>query len=403
MSFNIMDMVKEQMSNQVVGSLNNLLGGDIDKSASAISGTLPSLLGGLLHAGQSHSGATAMFDTINKQDDSLLDNIGDFLGGDKQTSLISNGTDALSSIFGDKGVSGLSDVISGFSGTSKSGVTSMLGMLTPLIFSLLKRKLIGSAGGFNAGSLMNLLNDQKENIQAATPAGLADKLDFNALIQAPQKAPVVEEVQEITEEIQEHVEEEKTGGSLLGKLVPLLLLAGAGYYAFNAYQEKQASHKEAPQTTSTIEKTEQAAPVVEKEETTQERETVEPTAPKETTQEVEQTTTKSKEVLPADVSKLGVNVVGALENILGGFAAIKDVESAKAVLPDLESATAHLEEYAAVAETFPPGARGQITNVVAEAMPRLQKLLNTASQVPGVGNVLKPVVHKLVKAVSMFK
>ena len=75
MSFNIMDAVKGQINDQLVGQIGGLLGESPDKTRSAIDGALPALLAGIGDAAQEPAGADTLFNLVDNQDDGLLDNI----------------------------------------------------------------------------------------------------------------------------------------------------------------------------------------------------------------------------------------------------------------------------------------------------------------------------------------
>jgi len=342
MSFNIIDMVKEQLTDQVVGHLGSVIGGDADQSSSAISAAIPGLLSSLTSAGATKEGAAGLFDAISKQDDGILDNLGDMLSGDKQSSLIESGTSMLGSVLGDNALGGLTNALSGFSGASKGGITSMLGMFAPMIFGMLKRKLMGGSDGFNVGSLMNLLNGQKENIAAAMPSGFADKLNFVGVEDTVQDT--VKDVKNVAREASHTAHETvEEGGSLLGKLLPLALLAGAAYFAYNYFTGVKTVAPEAPATTEIVEKV---------------------------------TTEVSKGDL-IDIEGLSSNVTKSLGSLTSGLESIKDADSAKAVLPDLTAAADDMGKYAGMLDKLPDAAKGPIIAMVGEALPKIQGILDT--------------------------
>ena len=103
MSFNIMDAVKGQINDQLVGQIGGLLGESPDKTRSAIDGALPALLAGIGDAAQEPAGADTLFNLVDNQDDGLLDNIGSMIGNNQSSSLIEAGTKGLGSLMGNKG------------------------------------------------------------------------------------------------------------------------------------------------------------------------------------------------------------------------------------------------------------------------------------------------------------
>jgi len=378
MSFNIVDLVKEQLSGQVVGYLGNILGGDADHSASAINAAIPAILSSLTEAGSSHSGATAMFDMVNKQDDSVLDNLGDLLGGGTESSLLESGTSALSSLLGSNGLGSLTDALSGFSGANKGGITSMLGMFAPMIFSLLKRKLSGTPEGSNAGGMMNLLNAQKENIDAAMPERLSQLIDFKSMRNS--EPQVRETVQEAVYE-----EEAEKSGSSLWALLTLALLAGAGYYAYTMYQDGQKQQEvitptkvekpvETPASDETTEASKEESPV----------EAVKPTA-------------------KMGVEELGKNVTSTMGALEKSFTSIVDKDSAINALDNITIATENMGVYASMLDKLPQGGKANIINLVTNALPSVENAINKVGSIPGVGGVLRPIVTTLLENMAKFR
>ena len=73
MSFNIMDMVKGQISDQLVGQIGGLLGESPDKTRGALDSALPTLLAGIGESAQDPNGADALLNVVNRQDDSVTD------------------------------------------------------------------------------------------------------------------------------------------------------------------------------------------------------------------------------------------------------------------------------------------------------------------------------------------
>ncbi|NJO33604.1 MAG: hypothetical protein HC869_11105 [Rhodospirillales bacterium] len=80
----------------------------------------------------------------------------------------------LSSLLGDGVIGALVGAIGKFSGLGSGSTKSLLGMLVPIVMSVLSREQ--KAAGLDGGGLLNLLMDQRDNIQHALPAGMASAL-----------------------------------------------------------------------------------------------------------------------------------------------------------------------------------------------------------------------------------
>jgi len=163
MSFNLVDLVKDQLTGPVKGHVSKMLGNESGKADAALGAAVPGLLKGLAQSASTPSGADSLLKAVNNQDDGLLDNMGSLLGSDKAGSVVDAGNKSLGSLFGDKGVGALTGAVSGVSGLSKGGAKSIMGMAAPMVMGVIKRKVM--TGGLNASGLANMLKDQGPNIK----------------------------------------------------------------------------------------------------------------------------------------------------------------------------------------------------------------------------------------------
>ena len=180
MSFNIVDLVKDQVKGQLIGHMGNLLGNEGGKATGAVDSMIPALLNGMSSTANTTDGANSLFGAIQDQDDSLMDNMGALLGGGQASTVIDNGNSVLSNLFGSGGLGKLAGALSGFTGVSKGGTSSLMGMLAPIILGVLKRKVMGE--GLNAGGLASMLSGQSNSISAALPNGLSDQLNSSGFL-----------------------------------------------------------------------------------------------------------------------------------------------------------------------------------------------------------------------------
>lgn len=374
MSFNLIDLVKDQLNDQVMGQLGNVIGGSAAQNESALGSAIPGILNSLTNAGGvSKNSADSLFSAINDQDDGILDKLGDLLGGNNQSSMMNAGTKTLGSLLGGGGGSGgglgsLVGAISGFSGAKKSGTSSLLGLLAPIIFSVVKRKLLGGGkSGFNVGSLMSMLGGQKDNVTAAMPNGFSDQLKSLGLdkITAGVSSNVNETVTQTTQSVQ------REGKSLISKLLPLALLVGAGLLAYNFFFKGNTDTEQRTETGTTTE------PVIN---------TTKNTAP--------------TQISPQDIGKKVSGTMGSMTTSLGS---ITDVASAKAAIPSLTSANNDLGKLAGMMNKLPAGAKDQVSQLVAQGIPQLQNTINKISAIPGVGPVIRPFVESLATKLALFK
>lgn len=169
MSFNLIDAAKGLFTSEMVSKASSYLGESESGVAKAISGILPSVLGGLVNKVSDNDGAGAVAQMTQESHSSgILDNLGGFLGNDN-SSLLSKGAGLLNSLFGGK-LDGLTGLISNFAGVKSSSVSSLMSMAAPAVLGMIGKH--ASTSNMGASGIASLLNSQKDNIAAAMPAGL---------------------------------------------------------------------------------------------------------------------------------------------------------------------------------------------------------------------------------------
>jgi hypothetical protein len=371
MSFNLIDLIKDQLSDQVMNQVSSMLGGDANQASSAIGGAIPGLLEGLMNAGSDSTKANDMVNAINKQDDSILDNLGDLLGNsDSQSSLLSSGADVLSSLLGNNALGTLASTIAGFSGLGKGSSKSLLGFLAPVIFSVIKRKLLGS-GGLSVSSLMDMFSGQKKNIAAAMPSGYVQQLSASKPAPVSRSRP---DVATNVNNIPEHTE--SSGGSWLARLLPLALLCGVIWFAYDRFTKSEI---EIPEST---------------------------TIPQSTTDtiindvKVPEVPAVNVEVPTVDVKEELSVILGSVTNSLGS---ITDVESAQQAVPQLNAASEKIGGLVNIVSKLPAAAREPVKQVISGGLPQLQALIDKAVAIPGVGAVIKPVADGLLQKIALLE
>ncbi len=345
MSFNLIDLVKDQLSDQVMGQLSGVLGGSTDQNSSAISSAIPALLSGLMNSGSSDAGATALLGAINDQDDSILDNLGGLLSGSGQSSMMNAGSSILGSLLGGGGIGNLIGAVAGFSGLGKGPAKGLLGLLAPVIFGVIKRKLLGG-GGLNVSSLMGMFNSQKDNIAAAMPAGFDQHLNVSGITEN-----VTNAAQNVANE----------GKSVLGRLLPIALIVAALLFSYNMFF-KGSIDKAADATKETV--------------------------------------SANMDVNP---DQIGKNLTSVMSSVTGSLGGITDVESAEAALPQLGEAATKLGSLAGLINKLPEAARGPILEIVSSTLPQIQGLIDKLTAMPLVGPIIQKSTDGLLEQLALFK
>ncbi len=341
MAFNLVDLIKDQLGDQILGQVGNVLGADSTTTGKAVGGALPAILKSLLPSAGSSSGAESIFNTVNEQDDGLLDNLGSLLGGDT-SSMIGTGTKALGSLLGDNALGKLAGAVASFSGLGKSSSGPLLGLLAPIIFGVIKRKVVGE--GLDVGGLASMLSGQKDNIEKAMPAGLTDLINQPT---TPEPAPAMAAASAPEE-----------GSSIWRKLLPLLALVVIGWLALKMFggSGDQVADTGALQVPDAA-------------------------------------------IAGTDAGKQIGDVLGSATSTLSG---ITDVESAQAALPDIKAMTSKLDGVTGLLDQLPEGARSSVSAAARNGLGQLQPMIDKVLEIPGVGPILRPAVESMLEKLAII-
>lgn len=249
----IIDLIKSQLTPELITQTATQLGESESGVSKAIGGLLPAVLGGLAD----NADKPAVLDSITGAASSGL--LGNLLGGSSNNSLI---TTLLSSIFGDK-IGGLLNLISSYSGISNSSASSLLNLVTGAT--------LGSVGKYAADNnlsssgITNLLGEQKGLVSSLLPAGLSlGSLGLGSLFGDAKEevssaaSAATEKVttafsdvkKEVSGAVPTNSSSDDNGGSFWKWLLPLLLLGLAAWFIW-----KQCDKKEGDAAASTTDST----------------------------------------------------------------------------------------------------------------------------------------------------
>lgn len=372
MSFNIVDLVKDQISDQLMGTLGNALGTQGAQTSNAVSGALPGLLGGLMNSASSPAGAGALFDSIQKQDDGMLGNMGALLGGNNASQVAEQGSSVLTSLLGGGALGKLAGVVSSFAGISRGNSSSMLGMLAPIVLGVLKKKVFD--GGLNAGSLATMLSGQKDNINAAMPQGFSDQLQSSGFLDSIATAqPVASSNASVSSNTVSAPQPTSSGGGIFKWLLPLIAIAVLAWAAMQFFGGNKAE--------DAVNATQDAVSGA-----------------------ADQAGAASAEALKAaqdampdgiDLGEISNNLDGVFTSAKDSLGGITDLDSAREALPGLEEATGKLSGLNDVITRLPDAAQGPIGSIVSNGISALQPLVDKVTAIPGVGDIVGPVIKPL--------
>ena len=144
-------------SDSNLGSIAGLLNASGDDTQSALSGTIPAVLGSLADRATDRGGADAVLHMVNSADDGILSNIGGFL-----TNRSTDGdAGMMSGIFGGDS-EGATQNLAGNLGLSSGMVGKLLPMLAPLVLGFIKRK--SNVDGLDSKGILGMLATEKTEL-----------------------------------------------------------------------------------------------------------------------------------------------------------------------------------------------------------------------------------------------
>ena len=169
--FNLVDLVKDQLSGGVLAKLPEILGTNQTSANTAVTAAVPALLAALAGTASTPEGARKLTSGLDSFDAGAVNNIPQAVssGG---SSLIDLGTSLLGNLLGGSTLSNLSGILGRFAGLDSGKTSSLLALLTPIVLGILKNRTQGQG----VEGVTRLLEGQKQNIMNTMPSGLSNAL-----------------------------------------------------------------------------------------------------------------------------------------------------------------------------------------------------------------------------------
>ena len=168
----LMDFISNQIGQEQVSQIAKNLGASEEQTESAIGMALPTLLGAAAKKAEHEEGVAELDETLNQHDGSIFDQLGGLLGGQQAESapgIQAMGGDLLGSLLG--GRKGKVETgIGKASGLSGGQVTSLLGMLAPMVMGAIGKKK--RTENMDRGGLGGMLRKERDDIENQASGGL---------------------------------------------------------------------------------------------------------------------------------------------------------------------------------------------------------------------------------------
>src|SRR5262245_3249746 len=360
MATNLVSLVMQFLTPDMVGRIATALGFDRNKIQSAISAAVPALLAAFNDAATQPGGPQKLADAAGQQTGSL-GNLARVLTAGEPSSLVDKGSQLLSLLVSGQNQNALIGAIAKFTGLGQGASGSLLGMLAPIVMGTIGKHQ-SAAGALDANGIATLFAGQKDNIAAALPSGFGNLLSgtglLNSLGDAARTATAAGgEATRAASSAARSVGQAgqraadvmaATSSNWLYWLVPIA--AAAALLIFFALRP--------------------------------------------TEQVVQQGMNKAQDVVvgTANIGKQITNSVASVRTALDG---VSDVASAQAALPKLQEVTAQIDKTSGEVVQLSADQRKLIAAVINPLMPAVNQLCDNVLAIPGVAEVLKPSVDTL--------
>jgi Bacterial protein of unknown function (DUF937) len=349
---NIVELIKDQISGDVMGGLGRALGKDQATATKATAGAIPALLSVLASLLKSPDGPQKLISALRTFDAGALAEIVSSLRSGNSEPVQQKGGDVLGSLLGPGTLSILVAALSKFSNLDSGSTKGLLSTLLPLILGVISSHFKGKP--LDSSSVTDFFKAQASNITAAIPSGLS-------LAEIPGASAL------------------KSTGAEAASGVPawvyavagLVVLGLLGYYIYSQGPQEAAPKPEAAPATS-----------------------VAPTAKP---VDVPDLVADSDIVdLPDQLSKVYTSSIEYLTSV-------KDVPTAEAAAPKLQGLDATIDRLKPLIDKLPASAKDAIAGVQTKYLSQLKELIAKVLAIPGVGEKLKPLVDGLVTKLSSIK
>ncbi|HVP73226.1 MAG TPA: DUF937 domain-containing protein [Phycisphaerales bacterium] len=375
---NLVDLIKSQLGGDMISRIAGTLGIDNSDARGAVDATVPALLASVASAAGTTDGARRLVSSLDGLDERVIGNIGNALAGGSANSVVDTGRNLLGSILGKNVFSSLGGALSRFTGLGAGAITSLLGLLGPLVLGTLKGQK--DRLGLDAGGLMKMLTGQKQNIMDAMPSGLDSMLS---------SVPGLSAVTGIGEAVRDTASD--VAGSVYG--------AGRNVAHTAANTASYATRTAAQSTSSALRWLVPLAAVLGiaalvwwlSSRTTPSPATANP-----------RTITPPSVSVNDQITRATGQVKDFFSSANSTLGEITDQASAEAALPKLRELASNFETLRTSTSTVPVAVRDAVRPVVSQSWSALQSTIDRVMALPGVGSVLRPVFDQIRTTAEAF-
>jgi OmpA-OmpF porin, OOP family len=179
----LMEAVRGYLTPDVLRGASSFTGESEVSTGKALSGVVPTLLGGITNMASSEHGANSLMGLVHEGGyTTALDNPSSFFGGGTTQKMMGAGQQLVGSIFGNKS-SSISNEVARTSGVKPSSATSLMSLAAPLVMGVIGKHV--ATHGLDAAGLSSLLSSQKSEFASAMPSGLSKLVEGTGPVEVP--------------------------------------------------------------------------------------------------------------------------------------------------------------------------------------------------------------------------
>jgi hypothetical protein len=385
---NIVDLISSQLSGDVIGKLSGLVGGTEQQTSAVTKAAVPALLGVFGKMASSRSGADQLANAMGGLDTSMLGNLVGLLGGSQASSVSNIGGNILSSLLGGGNLTKLVGSLASFVGSQPDLIRKLLPYLAPIVLGMVAKQFTGRP---DASGVSRLFSEQAGNIASSLPRGLS-LADFGTTSGESESRSQGHSHQRNDTSVSRsrgHEHSHQTSGSgFPGWLLPLLALAGLG---LAGYLWSQNRGKQEEKVVVARERVKEGPLTLDRTEVVEER----GNRIVDTVQDVLSIDPRYAEAVR--VGRNATELFGGLTSVLSG---VTSADAARAAIPELEKLAPMLGSLETEAASLPAEEKSAFASFIGQNLGLLQKVIGTAMAVPGVKDLLGPVVSPMVETLT---
>ena len=179
MAINLVSLVSQFLTPQIVGSLARALGVNEAVAQKVVAAAVPAILASLGTAAAAPGGAQKISDAISNSDPDILTKLGQAASGGN-TRFLNEGSNLLSGLLGGGGLATLAGAISQYSGAPHPATQTLLGTATQAAIGTIGQQ--DPSNWSDPSAILSMLNSQKGAISAALPPEVSKLLGASGLL-----------------------------------------------------------------------------------------------------------------------------------------------------------------------------------------------------------------------------